>query len=181
VIDALNGYSGQWAIAGGWAIDLFLGRTTRPHADVDVAVFRDQQEDLRNTFPLWDFSVVVDGRLVPWAPGLRIDAPLHEIHANTPIGTIELLLNERRGGQWIYRRDPSVERQLKQAILVIAGVPVLAPEIVLLFKSKEPRTADDADLANAAAHLTADARRWLVSALQLSRPGHPWIQILHNG
>jgi hypothetical protein len=26
-------------IAGGWAIDLFLGRMTRPHKDIEIAIF----------------------------------------------------------------------------------------------------------------------------------------------
>lgn len=26
-----------WAVAGGWAIDLFLGRVTRPDADLEMA------------------------------------------------------------------------------------------------------------------------------------------------
>ena len=57
-------------------------------------------------------------------------------------------------------------------------MPILAPEIVLLYKSKEPRSSDDADLANAVPHLPADARAWLAAALGLSAPGHPWIPLL---
>jgi hypothetical protein len=180
-INALDAYSGRWAIAGGWAIDLFLERTTRPHADVDVAVSRDQQQDLRNDFPLWDFRVVIDGEFRPWAREQRIEAPLHEIHAITPAGTIELLLNERRGEQWVYRRDSRIERPLERAIVHIGGVPVLAPEIALLFKSKDPRPTDDADLANAMGHLTAEAREWLAAALELSAPGHWWIEFVRVG
>ena len=33
-----------WFIAGGWAIDLFLGRKTREHADVDFALSRLDQD-----------------------------------------------------------------------------------------------------------------------------------------
>jgi Aminoglycoside-2''-adenylyltransferase len=29
-----------WWIAGGWAIDLFLGRQTREHEDLDVLILR---------------------------------------------------------------------------------------------------------------------------------------------
>jgi len=29
-----------WWIAGGWAIDVYLGRQTREHADIDVSVLR---------------------------------------------------------------------------------------------------------------------------------------------
>src|SRR5437879_2827606 len=32
-----------WWIAGGWAIDLFIGRQTRPHADTDVLLLRQDQ------------------------------------------------------------------------------------------------------------------------------------------
>jgi hypothetical protein len=28
----------QWWIAGGWALDLFIGEQTRPHFDTDVAI-----------------------------------------------------------------------------------------------------------------------------------------------
>jgi hypothetical protein len=29
-----------WWIAGGWALDLFLGQVSRSHADIDVGIFR---------------------------------------------------------------------------------------------------------------------------------------------
>jgi hypothetical protein len=29
-----------WWVAGGWALDLFLGRQTRPHKDLDVGILR---------------------------------------------------------------------------------------------------------------------------------------------
>ena len=103
VIDTLAAYRGRWAIAGGWAIDLFLGRATRPHADVDVAVFRDEQRQLRATFPHFDFRLAIDGELAPWESERLVELPLHEIHAITPVGTIEFLLNERRDDYWVYR------------------------------------------------------------------------------
>ena len=34
----LAGVTVPWYVAGGWAIDLFLGRTTREHADLEIAV-----------------------------------------------------------------------------------------------------------------------------------------------
>ena len=88
VIDLLGDYKGQWAIAGGWAIDLFLGRSTRAHADVDIAVFRDQQAELRATFSTFEFRLAIDGQLVDWERGRVLELPLHEIHATSPIGTI---------------------------------------------------------------------------------------------
>jgi len=34
--DLLHDAPFRWWIAGGWAIDLFLRRTTRPHADIEI-------------------------------------------------------------------------------------------------------------------------------------------------
>ena len=178
VIDTLAAYRGQWAIAGGWAIDLFLGRTTRPHADVDVAVFRDEQAELRATFPQFEFRLAIDGELVDWERGHALELPLHEDSRSNAVCTIEFLLNDRRDDHWAHRRDPRVERPLSRAIVHSTSCPILAPEIVLLYKSKEPRSTDDADLTNAIPHLPTEARAWLAAALGLSAPGHPWIPLL---
>jgi hypothetical protein len=45
-IGALRPFSGHWWIAGGWAVDLFLGEQTRVHDDVDVAVLRRDEHEL---------------------------------------------------------------------------------------------------------------------------------------
>jgi len=34
-------FDGKWGIAGGWAIDLFIGKETRLHSDIEVALFRE--------------------------------------------------------------------------------------------------------------------------------------------
>lgn len=36
VASVLEGMPAPWWIAGGWALDLFVGRTTRAHEDMDV-------------------------------------------------------------------------------------------------------------------------------------------------
>jgi hypothetical protein len=47
--DIMDGLATNWWVAGGWAIDLFLGRQTRHHADTDVLVlYRDQAEVWRH-------------------------------------------------------------------------------------------------------------------------------------
>ena len=39
----LRDSSAQWGVAGGWAIDLFLNKETRPHKDIEVAILRRDQ------------------------------------------------------------------------------------------------------------------------------------------
>lgn len=33
----------KWGIAGGWALDLHLGKQSRAHDDIDVIILRDEQ------------------------------------------------------------------------------------------------------------------------------------------
>jgi len=183
VADALASLRAPWAVAGGWALDLALGRVTRPHADVDVAAFRPDQAALRQALPGWDFSVAVAGALVPWEGDARLEPPVHEVHARPPAGragqALELLLNEREGEDWVYRRDPAVRRPLRRVLRPgPGGVRVLAPEIVLLYKSKAPRAVDEHDFHAARPLLDAGARAWLRAALLRGAPHHPWAAAL---
>ena len=47
-----------WAVAGGWAIDLFLGCVTRQHADTDIAVWRGA-DTARAAFDVEDYAQYV--------------------------------------------------------------------------------------------------------------------------
>jgi hypothetical protein len=80
--------------------------------------------------------------------------------------------------QWLFRRDHRIRRPLAAAFLSDAKLPYLAPEIVLLYKSKAPEARDDADLVSALPHLSPERRAWLRQALEHSRPGHPWTDII---
>lgn len=35
VLSLLDGFGKPWWVAGGWAVDLFIGRPTRPHKDIE--------------------------------------------------------------------------------------------------------------------------------------------------
>lgn len=183
VAAALRDLDVPWAVAGGWALDLALGRVTRAHADVDVAVFRDDQGALRSALPGWDFAAIVGGAAAAWERGARLELPVHEVHASSPAGApplaLEFLLNERDGADWVYRRDAAVRLPLARAVRPGPGrVRVLAPEVVLLYKSKAPRMADEADFLAARPLLDAAARAWLRDALLRARPDHPWAAAL---
>src|SRR5438132_14268800 len=74
-----------WYVAGGWAIDLFVGRVTREHGDLEVAVFRRDQGALQAHMVGWTLFKVgrgsVEGQLVPWQAGERLELPIHQIVA----------------------------------------------------------------------------------------------------
>lgn len=171
-----------WAVAGGWAIDCFLGRETREHADLDLAIWRADQHKLRSALiPNWVPEVADNGVLRPWSSEEWLSLPLHEIQArpvNREGGSLEFLLNERDATAWIYRRDPEVRRNLDRAILVREDIPYLAPEIVLLYKARAPRATDESDFRLALPVLTTEQRVWLRLAIARARVDHPWLEDL---
>ncbi|HSU14965.1 nucleotidyltransferase domain-containing protein [Longimicrobium sp.] len=180
---ALRDLRAPWAIAGGWAIDLALGRVTRAHGDVDIAMFRRDQAALRAALPGWTFEAMREGAGVPWSAGEWLELPAHEIHARPASGDtaggLEILLNERDEESWIYRRDPAVRRPIARALRMLpSGVTVLAPEIVLLYKSKAPRATDEHDFAVAQEVMDGEARAWLRAAIARRAPEHPWAATL---
>ncbi len=176
----LRGYERPWWVGGGWALDLFLGRTTRPHADLDVVVLRDDQERLRRHFADWELHVAHGGTLTPWQ-GERLELPLHclwaRVDADAP-WELELLLMESDGERWVFRRDPRITLPLERAGLRRREIPYLAPEIPLLYKSKDSREHDEADFAAVLPELPSDRRAWLHAAVATQDPSHPWLAAL---
>ncbi len=168
-----------WAVAGGWALDVFLGRQTREHADLDLAIWRGDQHKLRAALiPDWAPEVVDNGVLRRWNADEWLSLPIHEIHARAVTRAqppLELLLNERDDTAWIYRRDTQVRRELDRTIMVRDTIPFLSPEIVLLYKSKAPRLTDEADFRVASPALTPEQREWLRLAINRSDVDHPWL------
>jgi hypothetical protein len=181
IAQLLRRYPGWWAIAGGWAIDLHLGRQTREHADIEVAVLRREQELLWEYLIGWRPQVAdaqhPDGRR-PWLAHERLELPLHELHCDPPpadVAAVELLLNEADGADWVYRRNTRVRLPLAEAVLHSAdGIPYLAPQVVLLYKTKQPRPQDELDLAAALPMLDATQRAWLHDAVALVHPDSQW-------
>jgi hypothetical protein len=176
VVALLRDFPARWWIAGGWALELHAGRPLRPHADVDVALLRDDQLALRTHLAGWDVRIAHAGKLEPWPDGQRVELSRHGLWARRrPDGPweLEVLLEEHDENAWRYRRDPRITVPLDAVGLRTAsGIPFLRPELVLLFKSKEPGPNDEADLEAAlpvlAAAERARLRSWLARA-------HPWL------
>jgi hypothetical protein len=163
-----------WWIAGGWAIDLFVGRQTRQHHDVDVGLLRRDQAVLHHTLAGWELHCAdPPGQLRPWPVGESLPVGIHDIWARPSPSSpwqVQFMLNESEGDDWVYRRNAAVRMPLVVAVRRSAdGLPYLAPEIQLLFKARSsaPRPRDAADLALARPLLDRAARSWLDAAIQL--------------
>ena len=181
VASYMASYPRRWGFAGGWAIDLFLGRVTRAHADVDIATLRPDQATLRAHLGDVEPQKVVDGKLVPWKSGEELSLPIHELWATLPDDArLEILLNEYDAAtdEWVFRRDQRVRRPLRRVLRKRDGMPYLAPEIVLLYKAKTLDPKNEVDFLTVLSALSDEQRAWLASALTLAHPEHPWIERL---
>lgn len=177
---AMEGFGRPWWIAGGWAIDLFLGRKTRPHADLEIAILAADQPALAALLHAWDRRVAAPGAaFVPW-DGKHLQAPYHQIWARQgtfPADTpdafssdptmLDFLIEVHVGAVWHYRRDARIRRPVEDFGALRDGVPFVRPEIALLYKAKAPRFKDERDWERAAPHLDAAARDWLREALAI--------------
>jgi hypothetical protein len=166
----------RWWISGGRALDLHLGRTWRPHEDTDVGVVRRDLGSVHELLTGWDLHVAAAGRLTPWA-GEPLEVARHQNNVwcrRTSEGpwVLDLTVGEGSDEAWVYRRDPSIQPPWHVAVLRTSdGIPYLAPELQLLYKSKGRRPKDDVDAAEVIPALDARRRELLARLLE---PDHAW-------
>jgi len=138
--------------------------------------------ELREHLRDWKFSYMICGKSVKWNDRQLLMLPIHELHAVSPIGMkLEVLLNESDGIDWIYRREPRVRLNLAKWICRNSeSIPLIAPEIALLYKSKNPRPHDELDLKSIVGLLSREQRAWLIESLVKTNPAHDWIGVCRS-
>lgn len=188
-IDQTQALFGQtlepWWIAGGWAIDLFLGTTTREHEDIDVAILRDNEQAFRNQLKDWEVWPGLGNSRLEGRP-ITVDEKLSDTREvlwcrpSPEAGwSFELLLNRTEGDDWVFKRDSRVRKPIGQiGSFANNGVPYLNPEIVLLFKAKNNQAKDKHDFEHAVPKLSREAKEWLTNSLHIVHPDHPWLSEL---
>jgi hypothetical protein len=175
----LRGVEAQWYVLAGWALDLFLGRQTREHEDLEIGVSHDEFPEIRSRLGDLELVVIGDGRA--WAMSDESLAAHRQTWGCEPGGPWRLdVIRERwDGDEWPYRRDPRIRLPGTRAIARTSdGIPFLRPEVVLLFKAKAVRPKDQLDFEIVLPELEHESRAWLIDALGVAHPGHPWIDRL---
>ena len=173
----------RWWISGGWALELHFGRTWRAHEDIDVGVVRAELDAVYAHLSGWDLHVAAAGRLRPWhGQPLSSDAQQNNVWCRAkPDGPwlLDMTIGEGSDRGWVYRRDPSFQLPWRVAMSKTSdGVPYLAPDLQLLFKSKTPRPKDDVDAAEVIPELDEQERARLIEHLD---PDHPWRRFFDEG
>jgi hypothetical protein len=173
-----------WWIAGGWAIDLFLGEQTRAHEDIDVQILRRDQLDIRALFQEWDIQgALPDGPdawpFWEWEPDQLIPPSIHDVWcrpSKTAPWVLQLMIGDAADDQWLFRREARLRCPLETVgHRTPTGIPYLAPEIQLLYKARASRPKDEADFARILPSLDGERRQWLAQSLAIVHPGHVWL------
>ncbi|MEX2046466.1 MAG: amino acid transporter [Chloroflexota bacterium] len=171
-----------WWIAGGRALDMFVGHETRKHADIEVAALRRDQQLFREALAKWDLRIADGGEFIPWKRGETLGPEHHEVWGReTAQGPwrLELLFEESEGTRWAYRRNARIGLNVADlGCRDASGVQFIRPEVGLLYKSRTPRPVDDEDFEQVLPLLDVAQKGWLVGALYTIDPTHGWIERL---
>ena len=186
-----QGYSGllpsrdrspaPWCIAGGYALELFVGSAFRAHADIDILIFRKHQLALQNHFSGWEMYYGTRPGLAYWEKGLFLEKPYYDIWARKGAAKpwqFQIMLMDTEGEEWIFKRDENI-RGLSDNLFLYTdkGIPILHPAIQLLYKSKHIRPKDELDYQKAYHLLDVQSKKWLSDCLnQLYPKGHLWLE-----
>ena len=163
---------------------------TRDHEDVEIGVFRDHQQALRAHFAGWGPYKSISG-WIPWEEDELLELPIHQVLFRPPRSgppsdpwepspeERQFFLNEVEDGVWICRRDARVTCPVGELTLRSAGgIPIVAPEIQLLYKAKHKEDKDEHDFRETLPRLTPSRRSWLRRALEIVHPGDEWLEAL---
>lgn len=154
----MSTFGRPWALCGGWAVDAWLGQTTRGHIDVDITVFHEDQRAVFEQFRDWHLAphdtTTLDGG-EGW-DGRELTFPAH-IHGRPPgEGNLELLrswvnppysappdglnlevvFNLRSAEDLVLNEEPPIRLPWADAVAESRwGVPTVVPEVVLFWKA----------------------------------------------
>ncbi|NLO85626.1 MAG: hypothetical protein GX096_09390 [Clostridiales bacterium] len=203
--ELLKGSSIPYALCGGYAIELFLSQSFRKHIDIDINIAR-RDKDRIIAFMMaqgWDvFEFCGDGlmhQIMNIGDQKKSDAHLfchkHSDYVrlfehNIPdyyyldynpddlqdFTYIDIMVSPISDGYLRYEHNPQIKRECGKAVLYRGGIPYLAPEIILLYKSTELRRfGNQADFEHTLPLLSGEQRAWLYDALVMENAdGHPW-------
>jgi len=204
LINLLNDYVSNieidYAVCGGGAIDLFIGQKTRPHKDLDVAVYWEDRDKiiqymLDDGWNLYEpcgceylhrINNIKEQKRVKsniWClkhnnPHYKFVEHVKDMFAvnfdgleQTQLDFIEYLFNNRDDEHFIYARNHSIKREISKAILKTDDVLYLAPELVLLYKSNALNNPDyQYDFDISLPKMNENQRTWLKNALACMFP-----------
>jgi len=207
LLQFLDLFAAQWFVSGGWAIDIHLDQITRKRCDLDISVpFSDRlnciefflkkgwqlEGKLAGGFKtlrkltdysddvhyFWSFpeSAQFISEYIDENGNRRIS---YNREYQREVDYIEVFFDLFEDKQFVFRDFPQVKRNGEAAILEKGGVKYLAPEAVLLLKSRRLSEKNIMDFNAVVNSMNGEAIMWLMEALnRVHGSMHPWIEPL---
>ncbi len=172
-------------IAGGFALEIFVGRNYREHTDLDIVIRRDDQHIFRHHLSDYAFfAAAPPGKLRVWPKDERLPKLINDVwvkeQSEGPF-VFQIMFLETDGEYWVYRRDTTIRGHLHNFGLVTKdGFPIIAPHIQLLYKAHRIRPKDKLDFDTCLAYLSKWQKSWLATTLKKVYGKHPWLNQLEN-
>jgi hypothetical protein len=178
----LSGISKPWCVVGGWALDLWHGRQTRNHEDLEFTILCDDFKAFRRWLKGMRFHTVASGVIEHLPARKEPPAAISQIWCEDiqeRCWRVDMMIEPGTPDLWVYKRDAAITRPRAEMVAVTPdGIPYLKSAAVLLFKAKYRRDKDELDFANALPRLEPSERAWLKACLATAHPGHEWAKLL---
>lgn len=198
----------EWYLCGGFAIDAYLGKITRKHKDLDITVSFDNMKECIHYLKSkgWEIDAPVGNqRLVPvefalqnselyfdniWCYKKGADFIKTEKtdgvfkymkfinREQTELDFIEVMFNKIEKGVFYYQKNHNITLNMHSAFIKKGEISILAPEIVLLYKSRNCENSDyKHDFDMVINNLDKERYNWFINAMNTEYPkGHIWIK-----
>lgn len=157
----------DYAVCGGFALELFLNTEIRKHGDIDIAVFWEDRDKIilymqtlgwqvyemcgnGIAHHITDISVqkIVKRNIFCFKDKCDLvsltqlnEKDMYHLDFNhkgqSEFNFIEFLFNDRTQTDFLYARNHEISLDLSKAILYNTEIPYLAPELILLYKSTD--------------------------------------------
>jgi hypothetical protein len=187
VVDLFAGAPFPWWVAGGFAVELAIGRPLRSHGDIDVLILRRDSLAVRQFLKKWDcWTSDLRGQFGPWTVGEALPDRAHDIWCREEVAgpwRLDLKVDEAGDLNWHSRRNSKVRLPLAEfGVLSDKGIPYVTPEVLIFYKAKAPRRIDEIDLDALLPILSLRQRMWVLDAIRATYgEEHPWLARLCPG
>jgi hypothetical protein len=130
----------DWILCGGHSIDLFVGRHTRDHGDIDIGVFRSRLTGCLDAIGQGRVFLCSAGAHIQW-PGGEVDPAIHDIWISDPsheYWIFQIMVYDDHDDTVSYRRDQRITWKKSSHSIQLGDIRILNPAITLLYKTNRP-------------------------------------------
>jgi hypothetical protein len=106
-----------WHVAGGWALDLFLGYQRRAHEDIEIEVPHGRFDQVVAALTGYEFFVVANDRVWPLAQAGSLLATHHQTWVReqaTGHWQLDVFREPSAGNYWVCRREVRLQLPYEQ-------------------------------------------------------------------